>query len=167
MNISQSKTKHLTMMSLYVALVFVATKAINIPTAVGGVINLADSIILVISIKESKRSSAFIAGTGSFIAEFFSPYAIFAPATLVIKATMGFIASLIYKSNSIKNKHIKMLTAFIIAESIMIFGYFIYQAFFLNLGMINASLDIVNNIIQAFASIVIAFTLSSIIERYM
>lgn len=167
MNITHSKTKELTTCALLVALVFVATKAINIPTAIGGVINLADSIILVIAVLESKRKAAFIAGSGSFIAEFFSPYAIFAPATLVIKASMGFVVSFIYNSKLIKQRHLKMLFAFIVAELMMISGYFIYQAFFLNLGVYTASLDIISNVVQASASIIIAFVLTNIIERYM
>ncbi len=167
MNTKHFKTKEMTKSAILIALVFVAVKLVNIPTAIGGVINLSDSLILLISVYESKHSSVLIAGTGSFLAEFFSPYAIFAPATLIVKSLMAYVSSVISKSQLIKNKNLRRLCAFSIAESIMIVGYFIYQAFFLNLGVITASLDIVNNLIQAVASIIIAFILSNIFERIM
>lgn len=161
----QKTTRNITFNGLLIALVFISAKIINIPTAIGGVINLSDSIILTISLLTTSANAAFIAGTGAFIAEFFSAYAIFAPATLVIKALMAYISNKIYFSNAIKSKQALMIIAFTCAESIMIIGYFLYQAFVLNLGVATASLDIINNFIQAGASIIIAILISNIIKN--
>lgn len=159
-------TRNITTNGLLIALVFISAKAINIPTAIGGVINLSDSIILTISLITTATNAAFIAGIGAFIAEFFSAYAIFSPATLVIKSLMAYISNKIYFSKIIKNNQVLMILAFVAAESIMIIGYFLYQAFVLNLGIATASLDIVNNLIQAGASIIIATLLFNIIKNF-
>lgn len=159
------KSKDITQIALFTALVFISTKLINIPTAIGGVINLSDSIILTISLISTRYKATIASGLGSFIAEVFSPYAVFAPATLIIKSSMAFVANTIFNSKIILNETVKIIIAFICAELIMILGYFIFQAFFLNLGVYTASLDIVNNIIQASASIVISLSLYKAITK--
>ena len=152
------KIKQLTEAALLTSLVFVATKLVNIPTPVGGVINLVDAVILTISLLVSRRSAVLSSGIGSFLSELFSAYAIFAPATLIIKSLMAFTSNTLF--NKLKySENIKILIAFVSAELIMIIGYFIYQAFFLSLGIYTASLDIINNISQASISIIFAFIL--------
>lgn len=152
------KINSLTETALLTALIFVSTKLINIPTPVGGVINLVDAVILTISLLVSRRSAVFASGIGSFISELLSPYAIFAPATLLIKSLMAFTSNTLFHKLKY-HENIKILIAFISAEIIMIVGYFIYQAFFLSLGIYTASLDIINNITQASISIVFAIIL--------
>ncbi len=161
----RNKTNLITQNAILVAIVFISVKMINIPTAIGGVINLSDSVILTISLIASTSSATLSSGLGSFIAEVMSPYAIFAPATLIIKGLMAFVSSTINKKVHIKNKYVHILVGFIAAEIIMIIGYFIFQAYFLDLGVYVASLDIINNVIQATLSIITAFILSNIILK--
>ena len=90
------KIKQLTEAALLTSLVFVATKLVNIPTPVGGVINLVDAVILTISLLVSRRSAVLSSGIGSFLSELFSAYAIFAPATLIIKSLMAFTSNTLF-----------------------------------------------------------------------
>lgn len=159
----KNKTSNIALNSIFVALIFISAQLINIPTAIGGVINVTDSIILLSSIILTRNNATLVSGTGAFMAEIISPYAIFAPATLIIKSSMAFVANTLFNKLNIKNEVIRMLISFTVAELIMISGYFIYQAFFLQLGIYVASLDIVNNIIQAIASIVIAILLVKLV----
>ena len=158
------QTKQLVQTSLYIALVFIAAQVINIPTAIGGVINLVDAMILTIALLTTKQNAALIGATGSFLAEILSPYVIYAPATFVIKGLMGFMTNLSFNRLRFENETLRMLVSFALAETIMIVGYFIYQAFILNFGIIVAASDIVNNLIQAGASILIALVLSKILR---
>lgn len=160
----KNKTSNIALNSIFVALIFISAQLINIPTAIGGVINVTDSIILLSSIILTRNNATLVSGTGAFMAEIISPYAIFAPATLIIKSSMAFVANTLFNKLNIKNEVIRMLISFTVAELIMISGYFIYQAFFLQLGIYVASLDIVNNIIQAIASIVIAIFLAKLVK---
>lgn len=163
MYMKKNKTSNIALNSIFVALIFISAQLINIPTSIGGVINVTDSIILLSSVILARNNATLVSGTGAFMAEIISPYAIFAPATLIIKSSMAFVANTLFNKLNIKKEVIRMLLSFTVAELIMISGYFIYQAFFLQLGVYVASLDIVNNIIQAIASIVIAIILVKLV----
>lgn len=153
------RIRKLTKNALLISIVIVSAKVINIPTPIGGVINISDSIILCISLLLSTQEAVLISSSGAFIAEVFSPYAIFAPATLLIKGCVAFISSTLNKRFNKDLKTTLIILIFLFAESFMILGYLIFQAYFLGLGLAVASLDLVNNLIQAGASTIIGFLL--------
>ncbi len=164
--INNNKTKDIVINALFIAIIFVAAKIINIPTAYGGVINMADSVILSLSLVSTLQMATFNSAAAPFLAELFSPYAIYAPATLIIKGLMGFISHFIFYKTSFKSQQLRMIISFTCAELIMIIGYFIYQAYILQFGVIIAGLDIINNLIQASVSILAATIISNILLKY-
>ena len=74
------------------ALTCVATIVIKIPSPLNGYINLGDCIVLLSGWLLSPVYGFFAAGLGSALADLFSGYAAYAPATFLIKGLMALIA---------------------------------------------------------------------------
>ena len=77
--------------SLFAALVCVATMIIKIPSPLKGYINLGDCIILLSAFILPKGYKFLTAGIGSALADVFSGYIVYAPATFVIKGSMAVV----------------------------------------------------------------------------
>lgn len=104
------------------AMIIVATAFLKIP-APFGYAHMGDGFIFTAAVILGPM--AFIpAAIGSCIADFILGYAIYAPATFVIKGLMGFFAGSTLKGGG---KPVKNLIVFILAEIIMIAGYFLYE----------------------------------------
>ncbi len=135
------------------ALVFAAT-LLSIPAGTG-TLNMGDGMILLIAYVMGPIA-LFPASIGAALADFFLGYTIYIPATFVIKAVMGFVAGLImYRGEpSIPRKAM----AFIVAELIMVGGYFLYE--WLILGLETATVQAPANLVQGSVAIAVAFVLT-------
>ena len=87
-----AKTKKLVMASLMTALTCVATMVIKIPSPLKGYINLGDCMVLAAGWMLSPAYAFLAAGLGSALADVFSGYVLYAPATFLIKGCMALIA---------------------------------------------------------------------------
>ncbi|MBQ3379579.1 MAG: ECF transporter S component [Clostridia bacterium] len=149
------KDKHIkrtVMISLFAALVCVATMVIRIPSPTGGYINPGDAVVLLASFLLGPVWGAVAAAIGSAMADIFSGYAVYAPATFIIKGLMALAAGNIVMI--MKNrKTLSMLIAGIIAEAIMIVGYLVFTAFVLGLGA-GALAEVSGNLVQGIFGIV-------------
>lgn len=159
-----SKNKKIVLTALMAALVCVATMIIKIPSPLQGYINLGDCIVLVSAWVLSPVYGFFAAGVGSALADLLSGYALYAPATFIIKGCMALVAFGIFKL--MKNKTRKLparLIGGILAEIVMVGGYFIFEGFLYGFG---ASLvNIPPNCIQGVAGIVIGLLLVKVFEK--
>ena len=70
---------------------------IRIPTPLKGYINLGDAIVLLCAFLLPPSYAFFAAGIGSMLADIFSGYAVYAPATFIIKGLMALAAYFIFK----------------------------------------------------------------------
>ena len=94
----KNKTLRLVMAALLTAMTCVATMVIKIPiTATGGYINLGDCIVLLSGILLGPLYGGLAAGIGSALADLFSGYVAFAPATFLIKGIMAVIVGAFVK----------------------------------------------------------------------
>ncbi|MGC8975122.1 MAG: ECF transporter S component [Thermoprotei archaeon] len=85
--------------SLYTALVLIATIVLQVYTpATRGYFNLGEVAIYTIAALTSPLTAGIAGGVGSALADLISGYGIFAPGTLVIKFTEGFVASMLISS---------------------------------------------------------------------
>ena len=110
------KTLKLVMAALLAAMTCVATMVIKIPlTATGGYINLGDCIVLLSGILLGPLYGGLAAGIGSALADLFSGYVAFLPATFLIKGFMAVIMGLFIKDLS-KNNSVKTAITGAIAE---------------------------------------------------
>lgn len=146
------------------ALVCVATMIIKIPSPLKGYLNLGDCIVLLSGWLLSPLYGFLAAGAGSALADLFSGYVVYAPATFIIKGLMALTA---YYGFKILQKKIGKLSSRIIsgavAEVLMILGYFLYEGILY--GFIPSAVNIPANAVQGIAGLILGIFLIKIFEK--
>lgn len=132
--------------ALFAALTCCATM-LRFPAGIG-YIHAGDAVVLLGAFLLGPWWGAFTAGLGSALADLLSGYALYAPATFVIKALMALIAAFIIRKCGREKPARNAAGAAVVAEIIMIAGYFCYDCFVLKYGMAALG-DIPTNLIQA------------------
>jgi len=153
--LAKSRTHKIAMAGIFTAVVFLATYLLRLP-APTGYVNLGDSVIL-LAVVWMGKPSVIPAAVGSALADLLS-YPIYTPATLIIKSAMALAAVAILKIT--KSHRAGRLIAFLLAELIMVAGYFLYDM--LIYGSAGALVNLVGNAGQAVVSIILALLLSNI-----
>ncbi|MEG2291222.1 MAG: ECF transporter S component [Clostridium sp.] len=176
-NSKSCRTISMVQVGMMAALVYIATAIIAIPVGESAVIHLGDTVLFLCAILLGKKKGAVAAAIGMTFFDLFSPYYIWAPFTLVIKATMAYIAGTIAYRNNYEGDNLwNNLFAFIVAGIFMIGGYFIaggilnhfvYGIPTLSQGFLVAIKDIPANIIQSTGGIIIALPLSLPLKKYL
>lgn len=127
---AKGRTQKLTVAAMLGALVFVATW-ISVPTPFGGNVNLGDSILLLAAWLPLEPWSILACAIGATLTDLAAGYAIYAPATLVIKALMVAVAVLIKHKIPTRSMVLRALVGGVAAELVMVIGYLAYEAIFL------------------------------------
>ena len=158
------KIKKIVVSALLAALTCVATMIIKIPSPLKGYINLGDCIVLVSGWLLSPGWGFLAAGLGSALADLFSGYIIYAPATFLIKGLMALMAFYGFKllHNRCRNLPSRVISA-VFAEILMILGYFVFEGFLYGFGP--SVVNIPPNAAQGIAGIVIGTALMKIFEK--
>ena len=153
-------TRKIITASMLATLTFVATVIIKIPSPLNGYINLGDALILLTGYLLSPTYAFLSAGIGSALADLYSGYFVYLPITFIIKGTMGLVFSLCCSSKgALKN------TLFaVICEIIMIVGYYTFEGFLY--GFIPSLVNVVPNVVQGLAGIVIGLILIKVFSKY-
>ena len=157
-------TKKLVMAALMAALTCVATMMITIPSPFKGYLNLGDCLVLVSGWMLSPLYGFLAAGLGSALADLFSGYVVYAPATFIIKGLMAMVAHygfLLLRKKS--NQVISRIVSGITAEMVMIFGYFIFECFMY--GIVASAVNIPANGVQGIAGLILGVTVMKAIEK--
>ncbi len=138
-----SKTLLIVETGLLIAITFVMTTVVKIPTPVMGYVHAGDGAALFAGLFLGPYWGSFAGAAGSMLSDLFGGYIVFAPGTFVIKFLMVLICSLIMKKLSSKGeaparKHfIYPIISGVAGEAVMIAGYFLYNIFlmmFINNG---------------------------------
>lgn len=163
------KLKKLVSAALFTAIICVATYIVQIPMpATGGYVNLGDCFVLTAGIMLGAGYGALAAGLGSALADMIAGYMQYAPATFVIKALMAVAVCLIYNGlkKAFRGKYniISKIISAVAAETIMVAGYFGYEAVILGYGL-GAAASIIGNAIQGAVGAVAAIALVSALEK--
>ena len=159
-----SKTKKIVFAALMASLVCVATMLIKIPSPLKGYLNLGDCIVLMSGWLLSPWYGFLAAGLGSALADLFSGYATYAPATFLIKGAMAPVAFACVKLTSKKlGKLPSQIIGGILAEIVMILGYFVFEGFLY--GFAPSVVNIPANAVQGVAGIVIGIILVKFFEK--
>ena len=146
------------------ALVCVATMLIKIPSPLKGYINLGDGIVLLAAWILPLPYGMAAAGLGSALADLFSGYVVYAPATFIIKALMAVVAYSFYKLFAKKTKSTgSRILSGILAELVMILGYLLFEGILY--GFVSSLVNIPANAVQAVASIIIGVVLITVFEK--
>lgn len=158
------KTKKIVMSALLAALVCIATMIIKIPSPLKGYLNLGDCIVLVAGWLLSPAYGFLAAGIGSALADVFSGYIIYAPATFVIKGAMALVACYGFKlfSKKLSNLTSRIISG-ILAEILMILGYFVFEGFLY--GFLPSVVNIPANGVQGIAGIIFGVMLIKVFVK--
>lgn len=156
------KIHKISLTAIFTALVFVATYFIAIPMPAGfGYVNLGDAFVL-LSAWILGPLGFICAGVGSALADLLLGYAIYAPATLVIKVLMSILCFLIFKSLKLFKKHaLRLAISSFVSELVMVIGYFLFEGVLY--GFSASALNIPFNLIQGAVSFVVANIIANIL----
>ncbi len=142
--------------AVFAAITTLATMIIKVPTfGTNGYVNIGDTAVLISAWLLGNPFGALAAGIGSGLADLLSGYPTYIPGTTVIKYVMAFIAAAVYKGLKERvPKTAVYIISSIVAEVLMIAGYFIYESTVLGYG-IAASASIISNSVQGITCLVL------------
>ncbi|MBR5139763.1 MAG: ECF transporter S component [Clostridia bacterium] len=159
-----SRTKKIVIAALITSLVCVATMIIKIPSPLNGYLNLGDCIVLIAGWMLSPLYGFLAAGLGSAMADLFSGYVAYAPATFVIKGLMALIVFGCFKLMSKKiGKLPAQLIGALLAEILMVMGYFVFEGFLY--GFAPSVVNIPANAVQGAAGIIAGLVLIKVFQK--
>lgn len=157
----KKKLRRLVLAALFAALCCVATMLIPIPSF-KGYINLGDAVVLVSSWVLGPAYGFAASAIGSSLADVFSGYVIYAPATFFIKGLMAVGSYYVFNACNKKTKPlVSRIAAGVVAELIMSFGYFIYELALYGFTVAVGSWS--GNIIQGSAGIIVSILVYDVI----
>ena len=160
----KNATQKIVIAALLAALTCVATMIIKIPSPLKGYLNLGDCVVLLAGWMLSPVYGFLAAGLGSALADLFSGYVVYAPATFVIKGLMALVAFYGFKllHNKIGNLPSRIIAG-TVAEAIMILGYFVFEGFLY--GFRPSIVNIPANGVQGAAGIILGCILIKAFEK--
>ncbi len=162
--IMKNTTQKIVMASLFASLACVATMIIKIPSPLKGYLNLGDCVVLLSGWIISPMYGFLAAGIGSALADLFSGYVAYMPATFIIKGLMALIAHYGFKllQNKIGNLPSRIVSG-AVAEIVMILGYFVFEGFLY--GFVPSIVNIPANVVQGTAGLILGTVLIKIFEK--
>ncbi len=145
--------------SVMAALTAAATMLVQIPVPeTRGYINLGDTMVMLSGVLFGPLVGAVAGGVGSALADVLSGYSWWAPFTLVIKGSEGFVVGLLARSGG----RLRTLLGCVLGGAIMVLGYFAVEYLLYGAG---AFAELPGNIFQAFAGIAVASTVGPAVKR--
>jgi uncharacterized membrane protein len=141
------------------AVIFALTRGVQIPTPVGGYVHLGDAGVLFTGFAFGPVVGTIAGALGTALADVTSPYAQWAPFTLVIHGLMGFVAGYMVRG---EGQLWRLLAASLISGVVLVVGYFF--AGWILVGM-EAALEIAPNISQIVAGAIVAVPLYYAVRR--
>lgn len=144
-----NKVSLMCMTSIFTALVFVVTAYLHIPTG-NGYVHVGDGLIYLASCLLPLPYAMTVGAGGAFLADCFTGYAVWAPASVVIKALTTLLFS--RKGNKIINLHnlLVLLPATVLCAG----GYYLYEVILYG-NFVTPLLGIPASITQAVASSIV------------
>ncbi len=160
----QKRTKKVVMGALLASLICVATMIIKIPSPLKGYMNLGDCVVLIAGWMLSPMYGYLAAGIGSALADVFSGYVLYAPATFLIKGLMALLAYGLYKilHKGLKNLPSRIVSG-LVAEVFMVGGYYLFEGFLY--GFVPSLVNIPANAVQGVAGLILSVVLMKVFEK--
>lgn len=160
----KNTTQKIVTAALLAALACVATMIIKIPSPMKGYLNLGDCVVLLCGWLLSPAYGFFAAGIGSALADLFSGYVTYAPATFVIKGLMALLAHALFralckKAGSLPSRAISAVAA----EVLMVLGYLLFESCLY--GFVPSLVNVAPNAVQGAAGLILGLILIRIFEK--
>lgn len=159
---SDRKLRKLVYAALLAALTCVATMLIQIPSPMQGYVNLGDCFVLLSGWLLGPWYGLAAGGIGSMLADLLLGYAHYALGTLLVKGAMALIAGLTVRSAG--GSKLSYAAGGLVAEVVMVAGYFGYAAVILENGLAAAA-SIPGNVVQGAVGLVAGLMLSAALGR--
>ena len=160
----KTTTQKIVVAALLASLVCVCTMVIRIPSPLNGYVNLGDCIVLLAAWLISPLYAFLAAGIGSALADLFSGYVAYAPATFLVKGAMAIIAYVVFTWLIKKKKpFIARLAGGILAELFMVAGYYLFEGFLY--GFVSSLVNIPANAVQGAAGLLFGMLLIHLLEK--
>ncbi len=163
---SSKKIRAMCLASLFTATVCICT-FISVPLPVG-YFNLGDAAILISSYALNPVCAIISAVFGSVLADIFMGYALYIPATLVIKLCIALLSCMLLRAiryRQRKRSLLSLLGVFVLSELFLPIGYFLYEFFLLGYGY-GALAAVMGNALQAVCcSVLASFSVHMIKKR--
>ena len=153
------KIKKLVLASIFAAIVCAATAVFSFPLPGRGFANLGDCFVIICGGLIGSWWGFAAAAVGSALSDIILGYAVYAPATFIIKGLMA-LAVYYIAAKSGKATVLKTAAASVAAEIIMIVGYFLFELLLFGAGV--AITDLVGNGMQAVVGAVTGTVLLSV-----
>ncbi len=157
-------TKKIVIAALLASLTCVATMIIKVPSPLKGYVNLGDCVVLLAGWMLNPLYGFLAAGLGSALADLFSGYVVYAPATFVIKGLMALVAFYGFKllHNKLGNLTSRIISG-VVSEAVMVLGYFVFEGFLY--GFAPSVVNIPANSVQGVAGLILGCVLVKIFEK--
>ena len=159
---SQKRIHKLAFAALFAALTFAATW-VSFPSPLGGNVNLGDCILLITAWLPLEPWSIFACAIGSSLTDLLSPYIIYAPATLVIKALMVLVVVFLKHITTKLPTVWRAILSGVVGELVMVVGYFAYETVLY--GAAGALINVPFNLVQGGIAILAATALSFVLSK--
>lgn len=159
-------TRRLVTAALFAAICFGMTM-VSVPLPVVGYGNLGDCFVLLSGWLLGPFWGALAAGLGTALADVALGYAVYAPATFVIKALMALVAFFAGKllsghSTGFFRRTVAHVCAAVLGELVMIGGYFAYESILY--GAEAAWGSLIGNGVQAAAGVILSSALIAVVR---
>ena len=166
---TDSKIRKLVLAALMAALCTIMTMVIQGPSPMQGYVNLGDCAVLMSAWVLGPLYGGAAAGIGSALADLLSGYAHYVPGTFAIKLVMAVAAALIFRAATKKGLFVSsvllgQIVGGVVAEVIMVLGYFAYASLWLGKGLAAAA-SIPGNIVQGVFGLVAATVVYTVLSR--
>lgn len=145
------ETESLVKAAVFAAMIALATLFFRIPLPMEkGYCNLGDGLILLSGLLTPGWAAA-ACGIGSAMADLLDGFALYAPATVLIKGVMGWMSG---KLLAVEKPPFRLLPSMLLIEGVMVAGYFMFECLLYGPGAALQSLP--GNGCQAAAGIALA-----------
>lgn len=160
MRLMNNKIKKMVLSALLAALCCVATMIIKIPTPFKGYLNLGDAFVMLSGWVLPPLYGFLAAGIGSAMADAFSGFMVYIPATFIIKGLMALSCHII---SGKKEKILFNILGGISAVIILVLGYFIYEWILYGVG--TALADAPFNAAQGAVGLILSLPVKKIFDK--
>ena len=151
--------KQLTLCGVLAALVFVLTYFPKVPVPVtGGYVHLGDGAIFLAALLLVPLGIP-AAAIGSGLADLIGGYMLYVIPTVIIKGLVALVGWKLYK----KGSWVSAVVAFVLAEAVMVLGYFVFECF--TSGAPAAAAAILPNVVQGVAGVVLGLICVAVTPR--
>ena len=157
------RVRKLTLSAMLAALIFVATSFFKLPVSITqGYIHLGDGFILLGAALLGGHTAVLAAALGSALADLLGGYTVYILPTFVIKGLVAAVAVWFFAG---QRPLWLRAVGMVIAETVMVVGYFLVEWLALGYGLAAASGAVFPNIVQGLSGVVIGLLLLPTINR--